>query len=453
MNSLTSLQRKIVYFVGMIALLVATMMLGLPAGKESQGGQIIRMRSQYDLGESNLGQVDPSSATMNLVLLGFRGVAANLLWLDALDQQDKKNWSELKANVESIIMLQPHYLQVWRHQGWNLAYNVSAEWDGVADRYYWVKEGGKFLIRGHYRNQIYPDLPHDVGSTLGKKIGRCDEWLQFRQYFSKKDPDEQKYGGGPDNQLNPDGIDNYLVARNWYDTANKTEENRRNTIMARVLFRQYPSRSLMDYPDALQREGTFGEVTERGWLDANRSWVNEYGQERYSSPYGEIYMEATPEEIEAIAKDAGADVKQVTKAVESLRGTSNYGVWKTRSRIEATSKMVKAHRSLYEGQRLYREGKYGDVEVDGKVQPSEAEKRTLEGLALFEELVKEHSELLDVDDTIDEILTGVICLNYIAQVNGRPQPAEFPLKSLWVSQQLRVPNLNTIFRSENRIRE
>src|SRR5215212_9096191 len=98
MNSLTSLQRKILYFVGMIALLVATMMLGLPAGKESPGGQIIRMRSRYDLGESNLGQVDPSSATMNLVLLGFRGVAANLLWLDALDQQDKKNWSELKSN-------------------------------------------------------------------------------------------------------------------------------------------------------------------------------------------------------------------------------------------------------------------------------------------------------------------------------------------------------------------
>ncbi|MEX2287550.1 MAG: hypothetical protein WD648_10710 [Planctomycetaceae bacterium] len=453
MNSLTAMQRKLVYFFGILVLMIPTMLLGLPAGSEGGGGVIAQKRAEYDLGESNLGQVDPSSATMNLVLLGFRGVAANLLWLDALDQQEKKNWSQLKSNVESIILLQPHYLQVWRHQGWNLAYNVSAEWDGVADRYYWVKEGAKFLIRGHYRNQIYPDLPHDVGTTLGKKIGRADEWLQFRRYFIDKDPDEQKYGGGPDNELNRDGLDNYLVARDWYEIANEKEMLRRNTIMARVLFRQYPSRSLMDYPDALQREGTFGELSEQGWQEAHRTWVNEYGREPYPFQFGEVFLEATPEEIDAMAKEYGVDANLVSKAVESLRSTANYGYWKTRSRIEATPEMVKAHRSLYEGQRLYREGKYGDVEVDGKVQPSEAETLTLEGLTLFEGLFQEHSELLDVYDTVDEVLMGIICLNYIAQVNNHPAPESFPLKSLWLQQQIRIPNLNTVFRSENRIRE
>ncbi len=453
MNSLTSMQRKLVYFVGILVLMVPSMWLGMPAGAEGTGGKIARLRSEYDLGESNLGQVDPSSATMNLVLLGFRGVAANLLWLDALDQQEKKNWSELKSDVESIILLQPHYMQVWQHQGWNLSYNVSAEWDGVSDRYYWVKEGAKFLIRGHYRNQIYPELPFKVGETLGKKIGRADEWLQFRRYFIVKDPDEQKYGGGPDNELNPDSRDNYRVARDWYEVANEKELSRRNTIMSRVLFRQYPSRSLMDYPDALQREGTYGELSERGWQEAHRSWVNEYGQERYPFQFGEVYLDATPEEIDAMAKEYGVDANLVSKAVESLRTVSNYSYWKTRSRIEATPQMVKAHRSLYEGQRLYREGKYTDVEVDGKVQPSEAEKLTLEGLTQFEALFQEHSELLDVYDTVDEVLMGIICLNYIAQVNGRAQPDSFPLKSLWVQQQTRIPNLNNIFRSENRIRE
>ena len=68
-------------------------------------------------------------------------------------------------------------------------------------------------------------------------------------------------------------------------------------------------------------------------------------------------------------------------------------------------------------------------------------------------LLKEHSELLDEDATLDEVLSGVICLNYIAKVNGRPEPTDYPLRSVWISQQLRVPNLNTIFRSENRVRD
>ncbi len=32
------------------------------------------------------------------------------------------------ATTESVILLQPHYIQVWRYLGWNLAWNVSAEW-------------------------------------------------------------------------------------------------------------------------------------------------------------------------------------------------------------------------------------------------------------------------------------------------------------------------------------
>ena len=147
MNNLTSLQRKLVYLGGIVLLLIPIILLGGPpepapvnptgAGRSegSPGGYLAQKRVEYGLGESDLGNVDPASSTMNLLLLGFRGIATSMLWMDAQKQQRDKDWAGLRATTESIILLQPHFLKVWHFQGWNLAYNVSAEWDGVADRY------------------------------------------------------------------------------------------------------------------------------------------------------------------------------------------------------------------------------------------------------------------------------------------------------------------------------
>src|SRR5262245_5123485 len=175
-------QRKLLYAVGAVLLLIPITWLGLPAEPSreggttgSPGGRLAQLRKQYELGEDNLGNVDPASSTMNLLLLGFRGVATSMLWMDAQQQQKNKDWAALRSTVDSIILLQPHFLKVWHFQGWNLAYNVSAEWDLVPDRYYWVKEGIKFYQLGKDRNQKNPELYWYVGDTCGKKIGRSDE--------------------------------------------------------------------------------------------------------------------------------------------------------------------------------------------------------------------------------------------------------------------------------------
>ena len=58
MNNLTSRQQKIVCVVGILVLLVPIVILGMPAGEqaEASGGVLARLRSEYDLGESDLGQ-------------------------------------------------------------------------------------------------------------------------------------------------------------------------------------------------------------------------------------------------------------------------------------------------------------------------------------------------------------------------------------------------------------
>src|SRR4051812_43541173 len=98
MNKMTSQQRKLVYLIGIIVLLAPIIQLSLPAdgtktaeGKpKNPGGILSQLRTKYDLGESDLGDVDPSGAAINLVLLGMRGIAVNILWIELDKQKDMK---------------------------------------------------------------------------------------------------------------------------------------------------------------------------------------------------------------------------------------------------------------------------------------------------------------------------------------------------------------------------
>src|SRR5580692_2007398 len=121
MNNLTSLQRKLMYLGGILLLLIPIIWLGAPpepaaassaqSGRTegSSGGKLAQKRVEFSLGESDLGNVDPASSTMNLLLLGFRGIATSMLWMDAQKQQRDKDWAAVRAATESIILLQPHF--------------------------------------------------------------------------------------------------------------------------------------------------------------------------------------------------------------------------------------------------------------------------------------------------------------------------------------------------------
>ena len=112
MNQLSSQQRKLIYLMGIIVLLIPIIVFGRPAdgrkitadGNADPGGTLYRLRSQYELGESDLGDVDASGAAVNLVLLGMRGVAVNYLWMELDKQKDMKRWAEMQATTKSISL-------------------------------------------------------------------------------------------------------------------------------------------------------------------------------------------------------------------------------------------------------------------------------------------------------------------------------------------------------------
>jgi hypothetical protein len=434
MNNLKSWQRKVVYLCGVMLLFIPIMWLGRPPepgpdGKfeSGSGGKLAQLRVEYQLGESNMGNVDPASSTMNLLLLGFRGVATSLLWMEAQEHQKVKDWAALRATTNSIILLQPHFLKVWSFEGWNLAYNVSAEWDLIADRYYWVKEGIKFFNKGKDRNEKFPELYWYTGDTVGKKIGRSDEWRQFRQFF-RKDPDTVRWPDGPDPAVNKEAKDNYLVARTWFleaDRVLRSPPQNKQHIMDEMLFLQYPSRALMDYAGVLQKEGTFGEVSRVAWEDAFRDWTEKYGNEPIMCPTGQlIKLEISEADLAKIRiADIGKDPQdQLEGWIKKYQDLANYRYWRSLARLESDPTMDQARFELYEGERLWKAADY-----------SQAREMLWSGMTKLEQMLNPVPELMSEDLMIEAAMIAQLFWRECLQLDGE-QPNEeegYPLQQLW----------------------
>lgn len=454
MSQLSIQQRKLVYVVAILILLGPIGFFGLPSGAEGGNeGHLAHLRDKYELGQTSLGNVDPASATMNLVLLGMRGVASNVLWQQAIDQKEKKQWGELRATVDSIVLLQPNFQEVWEFQGWNLAYNVSAEWDGVADRYHWVKAGAKFIAEGSNRNQKYPNLYHEVGRILGQKVGRADEWRIFRKYFLH-DPDDPKFDHSippdqgdnlkilPDQELNADGKDNYLVAKKWYFDANEVEAQPNTSRLKadKILFRSNPVRAQIGYADALQREGSFGEKSRNAWEVADEELRTTWGKERFMSPGGIIILESDDETIAALCAEDGQDPEIRKEWTSRYQNKTNYRYWRLRCQAEKEKLMAEAHRELFDGKEAYL--KQGDIEKGHELLESGI--RKLDTILAREEF----ADLKNEDNLIEEGLKALVMWRSILQLKGLPLPDDYPLKSLYLQHPDRYTEYDERFRSQ-----
>jgi hypothetical protein len=442
MNQLSTRARKLVYVIAIVILLGPIIYLGQPASSAgtASGGVIAQERFKNRLGEASLGDVDPASTSMSLVLLGMRGMAANLLWMQADQLRDRKQWSQLEQTVESILLLQPHFQSVWKFQCWNLTYNVSAECDAVTDRFYWVKRGLIFLKRGVRRNASIPELPHDLGDFCGKKIGRADERDFYRRFFVS-DPDP-KFNGGPDDLVNPDGLDNYLVAREWYTQACDVADQGiiQQHKMDGPLFYSYPTKSLMDFGAAKQQDALdakvesmdqlFVEARQR-WAEAYDEWVGKFGRREFVVPvFGKLQIDGNDSELAKYAEEDNMTLDQKREYRDRYQNTTGYRYWKLRCEVEKTEDLSNGHKLLIVGRKKYRD----EQDLQG------AEESLADGLTRMERVFNQHKGedgrsriVSDDSDMREEVFKALLIYRHVRELNGKPLgPDEsFPLKGIW----------------------
>jgi hypothetical protein len=330
MTQHASLIRKVVYIGLMAVLLIPLSLLSQPsvinptdASKNSAGGVLAQQRTKYRLAESEIGEIDPTSETMKLATLGMRGVACTILWQQANEAKMKENWDAFAAVLRQISKLQPHFINVWVFQSWNMSYNVSVEFDDYRYRYHWVKKGIDYLTEGTKYNQRDVRLLWHLGWVFGHKFGRSDETVQFRRLFQQDDDFHKSIPidyNSPSVQVRDyEGrIDNWLVSREFFLRAQQLVDryNVEKLGQSPVIFHSEPAMARMNYAEAIEEEGYFGERAGLAWKQASDEW-REFGNRRIPTSYEGIQIELN--EQESTAQRAADLAEQLDKLVAGVR--------------------------------------------------------------------------------------------------------------------------------------
>jgi hypothetical protein len=440
----TSNRNKIIY---------AVLILIVFASMRPYTSWLSQEKKDRDLGEAAIGQVDTGGFVMKLFLLGgARGIFANYLWLKADENKRDHDWDRLKSNVDLITKLQPHFLSVWTFQGWNLAYNVSVEWDAPEDKYDWIKQGIKFVQRGVENNRKSPDLIWDTAWFYYHKLGFADEAIILRRLFRDDEDEDFKSYIEPETGYKVIRHDNFQLGYGWFSrsvdlvdrgagrltegTAKDVQDlqfvdptPQRKGRPDDIAFRSMPAHAQTHYAAALQKmsvmgiEATFGEVAKNEWSKALVEWVK-FGKHVFESPNliernGKLVRDLIRIDDRTVPEEF-AKLNDNQKFWSDRWGAQmNYPYWKQRSQAEMTEKGVTARQLFYEGTKAYKSGDF--AAAAGKFK---------EGLLAWNENLKDFPAFRD--DDINKKDTGLILKRYkrVVEQQGEKLADNIPFKEL-----------------------
>jgi hypothetical protein len=418
-----------------------------------------RVKDERDLGEATLGRIDTGSFIMKLALIGgARGMVANWQWGRALELQREHEWDELSQTVNFITKLQPHFLAIWTFQSWNLAYNVSVEWDDPADKYEWIKQGIKFVREGVTKNQKSPDLLWDTAWTYYHKLGFADEAVILRKLVREDDDEDFKLDPL---ELDDRGTrvprhDNFQLAYGWFTRAVRLVDQGAERLGGGVreqeqalatdvqyvdrpvqhkgrpgdiAFRTMPAHAQTRYAAALEKASikgypaVFGDKARDEWEKARDEWVR-FG----SYPFPAFSHPDQPVQLDWISWSEANDPRWMSELTDTQRywcdrwaNDNNYRYWKSRCSAEATRLGVEARRLFYEATLAL---KSADFPV--------AVEKYRSGLELFRGLLEQHpayrDDQLNKKDVVYLLKRYALALRQI----GQPElPKDVPFYDLY----------------------
>ncbi len=406
-----------------------------------------KVKSDTDLGEATIGQIDTGSFMVKLAMIGgFRGIVANWLWTQSIELQKQHEWDKLMASVEMITKLQPHFLSIWTFQGWNLAYNVSVEWDSPDDKYTWIKKGINFLRDGVAKNRNKSDLIWDTAWTYYHKLGMADEAIILRRRFYD-DPDDDR--NHPNFKVDPidsePRLDNFQVAGGWFTLAirvvdaggERTETGvegeveyvdrmpNRKGRPGDLNFRSMPAHAQTRYASAMEKmsvldvEPMFGQAAQGAWGKALEEWVN-FGRHPFPAHNNEdelIYVDDASNPARMLSKELTDNQKYWTNR---WADQMNYRYWKDRSLAEAEPQGTNARRLFYEGTVALKNADFGS-----------AVEKYKQGLDLWKDLLERHPTYKD--DELNQKDTGQLVKRYVFALRqvGENPPDDMPFKDLY----------------------
>ncbi len=126
-------------------------------------------------------QVPPDEFVMeyvgSILLGGFRAIAVDFLWLRMDRLTKEKKWEEMRLVTEAIGRLQPRMVEVYAHNGWNMAYNISNLFDAPKDKVKWIRAGLEYLEQGARKNPKNERAIFWLGYVYWHRVPRAEHTL------------------------------------------------------------------------------------------------------------------------------------------------------------------------------------------------------------------------------------------------------------------------------------
>lgn len=122
---------------------------------------------------------------------GFRGLAANFVWISVTTAWENQQWTRVRTLTELAVLLQPRVLFFWENGAWHLAWNasVAAENYNAPDKTpgqraresrQWIEAGRVMLERGIRAIPEKPQLYMRMGELHQQRL---EDYATAAQYY------------------------------------------------------------------------------------------------------------------------------------------------------------------------------------------------------------------------------------------------------------------------------
>ncbi|MBU2495305.1 MAG: hypothetical protein ABIK20_02060 [Candidatus Omnitrophota bacterium] len=127
----------------------------------------------------------PGQIAGSLALGGFKGLAADLLWLQVEELFHSGQSHKMLPILRSVTFLQPKFITPWAVGGWHLSYNISVMAKDPNEKEAWIQAGVDFLKEGITYNPERYDLYFELGWTFYHKVKNYAEAVKYLELACK----------------------------------------------------------------------------------------------------------------------------------------------------------------------------------------------------------------------------------------------------------------------------
>ncbi len=136
---------------------------------------------------SEINDFSESQSTNNVLLRGFRGLAADAIFLKCVNLQDEKAYEDIPVLVNWLVSLQPDFTEAVQFWSSNLAWNISAAHGDFELRWKWVKHGIALLkdsaIPAYNDPAYHLEMARIYQMRIGEIVDRADLFFKTKLLF------------------------------------------------------------------------------------------------------------------------------------------------------------------------------------------------------------------------------------------------------------------------------